>query len=47
MWRWRLLLLAAGYAGRPWDFFHMNSVSLDPWGDGDFIISSRNTWAGV
>jgi len=32
-------------AGEPWDFFHMNSISLDPWGDGDFIISSRNTWA--
>jgi hypothetical protein len=30
---------------RPWDFFHANSISLDPWGDGDFIISSRNTWA--
>jgi hypothetical protein len=32
-------------AGQPWDFFHMNSVSLDSWGDGNFIISSRNTWA--
>ena len=31
--------------GRPWDFFHVNSVSLDPWGDGNFIVSSRNTWA--
>jgi hypothetical protein len=30
---------------RPWDFFHMNSVSLDPWGDGNFLISARNTWA--
>jgi Arylsulfotransferase (ASST) len=30
---------------RPWDFFHMNSISLDPWGDGNFMISSRNTWA--
>jgi hypothetical protein len=29
---------------RPWDFFHMNAISLDPWGDGNFIISSRNTW---
>jgi hypothetical protein len=29
----------------PWDFFHLNSVSVDPWGDGNFIISSRNTWA--
>jgi hypothetical protein len=33
------------HTGRPWDFFHLNSVSLDPWGDGNFIISSRNTWA--
>jgi hypothetical protein len=32
-------------SGQPWDFFHVNSVSLDPWGDGNFIISSRNTWA--
>jgi hypothetical protein len=32
-------------SGAPWDFFHLNSVSLDPWGDGNFIISSRNTWA--
>jgi hypothetical protein len=31
--------------GQPWDFFHMNSISVDPWGDGNFIISSRNTWA--
>jgi hypothetical protein len=31
--------------GQPWDFFHINSVSLDPWGDGNFIVSSRNTWA--
>jgi hypothetical protein len=29
---------------RPWDFFHMNSISLDPWGDGNVLISSRNTW---
>jgi Arylsulfotransferase (ASST) len=32
-------------AGQPWDYFHINSVSLDPWGDGNFIISARNTWA--
>jgi hypothetical protein len=32
-------------SGAPWDFFHLNSVSLDPSGDGDFIVSSRNTWA--
>jgi Arylsulfotransferase (ASST) len=30
----------------PWDYFHMNSISLDPWGDGNLLISSRNTWAG-
>src|SRR5438270_3161370 len=29
----------------PWDYFHLNSVSFDPSGDGNFIISSRNTWA--
>jgi hypothetical protein len=33
-------------AGKPWDYFHINSISLDPAGDGDFILSSRNTWAG-
>jgi hypothetical protein len=32
-------------AGTPWDFFHLNSISLDTWGDGNFVISSRNTWA--
>jgi hypothetical protein len=31
--------------GAPWDYFHLNSVDPDPWGDGNFIISSRNTWA--
>ncbi len=30
----------------PWDWFHLNSISLDPWGDGNFLISARNTWAG-
>ncbi len=30
----------------PWDYFHINSISLDPAHDGDFLISSRNTWAG-
>ncbi|MCW3032491.1 MAG: hypothetical protein JWM60_836 [Solirubrobacterales bacterium] len=29
----------------PFDFFHINSISADPWGDGNFIVSSRNTWA--
>ncbi len=32
-------------SAQPWDFFHLNSISLDPWDDGNFIISSRNTWA--
>jgi hypothetical protein len=32
-------------AEEPWDYFHLNSVSLDSWGDGNFIISARNTWA--
>lgn len=31
--------------GQPWDFFHINSISPDSWGDGNFIVSSRNTWA--
>ncbi|MGH2832437.1 MAG: arylsulfotransferase family protein, partial [Solirubrobacteraceae bacterium] len=31
---------------RPCDYFHINSISLDPWGDGNFLISARNTWAG-
>ncbi len=29
----------------PWDFFHVNSISPDPSGDGDLLVSSRNTWA--
>ncbi len=33
-------------ATQPWDYFHINSISLDPWGDGNFLISARNTWAG-
>ena len=32
--------------GWPFDYFHLNSVSLDPSGDGNFLISARNTWAG-
>jgi Arylsulfotransferase (ASST) len=31
---------------QPCDYFHINSISLDPWGDGNLLISSRNTWAG-
>jgi hypothetical protein len=33
------------YTEKPWDFFHINSISLDSWGDGDMIVSSRNTSA--
>lgn len=33
-------------SSRPWDFFHLNSISLAPWGGEDFLISARNTWAG-
>jgi hypothetical protein len=32
-------------ANRPWDFFHVNSISPDPSGDGDLLVSSRNMWA--
>jgi hypothetical protein len=28
----------------PWDYFHINSVAVDPI-DGNLIISARNTWA--
>ncbi|MGH9304793.1 MAG: arylsulfotransferase family protein, partial [Acidimicrobiales bacterium] len=30
--------------GPPWDYFHLNSVSLDP-RDRHLIVSGRNTWA--
>jgi FlaG/FlaF family flagellin (archaellin) len=33
------------YSNEPYDYFHVNSISPDPWGDGNFLISSRNTWA--
>jgi len=36
---------APRYSNDPYDFFHINSISLDSWGDGDFLVSSRNTWA--
>jgi Arylsulfotransferase (ASST) len=32
-------------ANVPWDFFHVNSISPDPSGDGNLLVSSRNTWA--
>lgn len=37
---------ASSSHGWPFDFFHMNSVSMDPSGDGNFLISSRNMRAG-
>jgi len=30
--------------GKPWDWFHINSI--DPQANGDVFISARNTWAG-
>ncbi|MGH2872274.1 MAG: arylsulfotransferase family protein [Solirubrobacteraceae bacterium] len=27
----------------PWDYFHVNSISVDP-ADGNLVISARNTW---
>jgi hypothetical protein len=32
-------------SNEPFDYFHINSISLGPSANGDFIISSRNTWA--
>ncbi|HEX7609156.1 MAG TPA: arylsulfotransferase family protein [Solirubrobacteraceae bacterium] len=29
-------------AGSPFDFFHINSINLDP--DGSLLVSARNTW---
>lgn len=30
-------------SARPWDFFHINSISLIP--SGNLLVSARNTWA--
>ncbi len=55
MWEWHAdghVALTDSYdekpmsASTPWDFFHVNSISLGPGGDEDLLISSRNTWAG-
>jgi hypothetical protein len=35
--------LLGSSAPAPWDFFHLNSINLDP--DGTLLVSSRNTWA--
>jgi len=54
MWEWHAyghVALTDSYSERPtsattpWDFFHVNSISPDPWGDQNLLISSRNTWA--
>lgn len=54
MWEWHAyghVALTDSYSEKPksattpWDYFHVNSVSPDPWGDGNLLISSRNTWA--
>lgn len=34
---------SAPSSARPWDFFHINSISLIP--SGNLLISARNTWA--
>jgi hypothetical protein len=35
----------AGAAGAtPWDYFHLNSIDLEP--EGNIMISARSTWAG-
>jgi Arylsulfotransferase (ASST) len=54
MWEWHAyghVALSDSYkqptssATTPWDYFHVNSISPDPWGDGNLLVSSRNTWA--
>lgn len=34
---------ASSSTASPYDFFHINSISLDP--DGSLLVSARNTWA--
>jgi hypothetical protein len=34
---------AAPKNSAPWDWFHVNSIDVEP--DGDLLISARNTWA--
>lgn len=31
------------FGTEPWDYFHLNCISVD--GDGDLLLSARNTWA--
>jgi hypothetical protein len=42
---WDSYATAPHYSNQPYDYFHINSISLGPSANGDFIISSRNTWA--
>jgi hypothetical protein len=42
---WDSYATAPHYSNQPFDYFHINSISLGPSSNGDFIISSRNTWA--
>jgi hypothetical protein len=35
--------IAASTNQKPWDWFHINSIDLE--GDGNVLISARNTWA--
>jgi len=35
--------IARSSTAAPYDFFHLNSINLDP--DGTLLVSSRNTWA--
>jgi len=42
---WDSYATAPHSSNEPFDFFHINSISLGPSANGDFIISSRNTWA--
>ncbi|MGH9128884.1 MAG: arylsulfotransferase family protein [Acidimicrobiales bacterium] len=35
---------APGNGSNPWDYFHINSIDVDP-SDGNLIVSSRNCWA--
>jgi hypothetical protein len=48
VWEWRSLdhvEPAESYTrvGHPFDYFHINSIELEP--DGDYVISARDTWA--
>jgi Arylsulfotransferase (ASST) len=40
---YQMLPKGQGTENTPFDYFHINSITLSP--DGDLLISSRNTWA--